>query len=363
MRKYYLDNIRWATVLLVLIYHVCYLFNNVGVLGGIGSGKNIPAFDAFLYIVYPWFMALLFVIAGTSARYSLEKRSCKRFISERAAKLLVPSTLGLFVYHWITGYLNIKVSGGLSHIPVFLRYPIFAISGIGPLWFIQMLFLFSLLIVLIRRIDKKDKIWSFCGKANSAAVLLLAIPIWGAAQILNMPVLTMYRFGIYCVAFLSGYFVFSHDSVQGSVEKIHIPLLLAAIVLGVLYVLYYFGKNYTSSQCLQSVFTNVYLWIAILAVLGCGKAWANSISRFSQYMTESSFSLYIVHYPVLTAICYLLYYNCNLPVVMNYTIALVTEIIVTVALSELFKRIPVVRYLVLGIKSGHYEHNQNLRVN
>jgi len=84
MRKYYLDNIRWATVLLVLIYHVCYLFNNVGDLGGIGSGRSIPAFNTLLYFVYPWFMALLFVIAGISARYSLEKRSYKQFVSERA---------------------------------------------------------------------------------------------------------------------------------------------------------------------------------------------------------------------------------------------------------------------------------------
>ena len=34
-RKAYLDNIRWITVLLVVIYHVGYLFNGVGVLGRI----------------------------------------------------------------------------------------------------------------------------------------------------------------------------------------------------------------------------------------------------------------------------------------------------------------------------------------
>ena len=43
MRKTYIDNIRWATVLLVLIYHVCYMFNGVGVPGGITNAENIPA--------------------------------------------------------------------------------------------------------------------------------------------------------------------------------------------------------------------------------------------------------------------------------------------------------------------------------
>ncbi|HBM75175.1 MAG TPA: acyltransferase, partial [Clostridiaceae bacterium] len=67
MRKHYIDNIRWATVLLVLVYHVFYLFNSVGVLGGVGSFSEVQYQDAVLYFVYPWFMVLLFLIAGISS--------------------------------------------------------------------------------------------------------------------------------------------------------------------------------------------------------------------------------------------------------------------------------------------------------
>ena len=35
MRKHWIDNLRWATVLLVLLYHVVYFYNNKGVFGGI----------------------------------------------------------------------------------------------------------------------------------------------------------------------------------------------------------------------------------------------------------------------------------------------------------------------------------------
>ena len=72
-RKHFLDNIRWVTVLIVLVYHVFYIFNSVGILGGIGSFSEVQYQDACMYVVYPWFMVLLFVIAGISARYSLEK--------------------------------------------------------------------------------------------------------------------------------------------------------------------------------------------------------------------------------------------------------------------------------------------------
>ena len=41
MRHYaYLDHIRWMTVLLVIVYHVCYLFNGVGIFGGVPNARN-----------------------------------------------------------------------------------------------------------------------------------------------------------------------------------------------------------------------------------------------------------------------------------------------------------------------------------
>ena len=175
-------------------------------------------------------------------------------------KLLVPSTLGLFVYHWISGYLNVKWGGGLASIPLFLRYPVFVMAGTGPLWFIQMLFLFSVCLVLLRKIDKKDKVWMFCGQISTVKICLLVFLIWGAAQILNLPVLTTYRFGIYGTAYLLGYLIFSHDEVQNSIAKLHRPLLIVAIILGVAYTVRYFGVSYASDECLKS-FSNQLLFM------------------------------------------------------------------------------------------------------
>ena len=266
--------------------------------------------------------------------------------------MLVPSTLGLFVYQWLGGYLNVKCGGGLEYIPSFIRYPIFVLSGTGPLWFIQLLFLFSALLVLIRKIKASERLWELCGKCNIVILILLALPVWGAAQILNMPVIATYRFGIYFLVYLIGYFVFSHDEVQERVEKVHLPMLIIAVVMGIGYTIYYFGQNYVGAACLQSIFTNAYLWIAVLAILGCGKAWCGKTSRFADYMTRASFGLYIVHYPIVLAVCYLLITYCRLPAFVMYLLALLLELTLTPLLYELFRRIPVVRYLVLGIKLG-----------
>ena len=64
MRKHYIDNIRWITVVIVVIYHVFYMYNAEGVLGGIGriTDLEIQYYDIFQYLVYPWFMPVRFLV-------------------------------------------------------------------------------------------------------------------------------------------------------------------------------------------------------------------------------------------------------------------------------------------------------------
>ena len=74
--------VRWITVVLVVLYHVIYMFNGIETFGVIGPFSDVQYQDAFQYIVYPWFMLLLFAVSGMSARYELEHRSEKEFIKK-----------------------------------------------------------------------------------------------------------------------------------------------------------------------------------------------------------------------------------------------------------------------------------------
>lgn len=346
-----MDNLRWATVLLVLAYHVCYLFNGVGILGGIPGAPNLPACDWFAAAVYPWFMVLLFLVAGMSSRFALEKRTVKEFLRERAVKLLIPSTLGLLVVHWITGYLNIKLGGGLEYIPPFLIYPIAALSGTGPLWFAQMLWLFSFVPALLKKLDKEDRLYTWCGRCPvwvwvPAGFLLL----WTASQVGNLPVLTMYRFGIYLMAFLLGHFVFSQDRMTDDLAKAAVPLACLALAAGAGYLLRYGGADYTAPACLQSYLTNLYAWLAVLALLSLFRRRLDCANTVSSYLTKVSFGLYVLHYPVFMCISYLLTAYYTFPAVVNYLVLLTVGTALTFAAYAVLRRIPVIRFLVLGQK-------------
>ena len=52
MRKHYLDNIRWITVVIVVIYHVFFMYNAEGISGGLQKITNLEVqyYDAFMYL-------------------------------------------------------------------------------------------------------------------------------------------------------------------------------------------------------------------------------------------------------------------------------------------------------------------------
>ena len=218
MRKHWIDNLRWATVLLVLFYHVIYFYNNKGVFGGIGGFGDFPEVqqyqDIVMYILYPWFMPLMFLLAGISARYSLQNKTGKEWFKTRTRKLLVPSTIGLLVIHWMVGYFNTITAGTVvGNMPLPVKYIIYAISGIGPLWFIQLLWLLSLVLLLVRKIDAKDKLWKICGKCSIVVIVLLGILFWlGEQTLVKNPspdsadgLMNLYKPVFYLIAFSSGW--------------------------------------------------------------------------------------------------------------------------------------------------------------
>ena len=361
MRKNWLDNLRWVTVVLVLVYHVFYVYNNKGVFGGIGGfdpdPKGQPQ-DVIEYILYPWFMMLLFLIAGISARYSLEHHSSREFIHSRALKLLVPSTIGLFVLQWINGYYNAPAEV-LANVPSPIRYVIYSLSGIGPLWFIQELFFLSVILVLIKSIDKKDKFYNWCGKLSLPVIIIVGgVLVYLASHVLvynprpeSMDgLLNLYRPVIYLTTFLSGYFVFSHDKIQEKLSSAGIWLFLCALISGAILIWKKWGTDYTSPVYLSSWLNCLYAWLMTLGLMGVFKSYFDKTSHFATYMTRSSFGLYIVHYVVLISTgTYLYSLKDSLPIALIYILLLFIVLVGSVLVYELLHRLPVIRWCVFGI--------------
>ena len=412
-RKLWLDNLRWVTVLLVLFYHVIYFFNNKGVFGGIGGFGTYPEVkqyqDVVMYILYPWFMPLLFLLAGISARYALDKgessktagsngrgkaresaeaavengaveegkgrkadgkrSTAGRWFSARTRKLLVPATIGLLVFQWMVGYFNTAVAGVAqgtdlsAGVPGVAKYIMWSFSGIGPLWFAQELWLFSLLLLIIRPLDRRDRFHHWCGKAfggrlGIAWIILLGILFYVAGQfMIHNPrpetldgLYNLYKPLFYIVPFLMGYFIFSNDSVQGTLKQAWIPLLAVALISGGILVGTGFGRDNTTPEYLGSPLNSLYGWLACLAMMGWFQAKFDRTGVFAGYMTRSSYGLYILHYLVIASLGYMMKMYTTLPPVAMYAILTVAVFTLTPLLYEILRRIPFVRWAALGEK-------------
>ena len=353
-RKHYLDNIRWITVVLVVIYHVIYMYNGEGIQGVAGKITDLDAqyYDVYQYFVYPWFMLLLFIVSGISSRLYLENHTDKEFLASRTRKLLVPVTIGILVFQFIQGYINMSFGDAFSTMqdtPEIVVFLIMMVSGTGVLWYIQLLWVFSLVLIPIRKIDK-DRLWSLGAKTNIVVLLLMTAVIHLAAQILNTPIICVYRIGLYLTGFLIGYFVFSHDEVIDVVKKWFPVIAPAALVLGAAFCKVYFGEVYADAPVNRTLLFTSYGWIMSLAMLGFGARYLDVQNAFTSWMSRHSWGLYVFHYLGISAVGLYIGKPRLLPPLPVYVLSLIAGFAAGYLLYEIISRIPFYRWAVLGIK-------------
>ncbi|MCR4776513.1 MAG: acyltransferase [Saccharofermentans sp.] len=359
MRKSYLDNLRWVTVILVVFYHVFYMYNGQGILGTLGkiTDLEVQYYDIYQYIVYPWFMALLFIVSGVSARYYLEKHTGKEFIKSRTVKLLVPSTIGLFAFQFIQGYINCSFGDMQSApVPAAIKCLIYCLSGIGVLWYIQMLWLFSLAAVLIKKIDR-DRLWNVCRKTPFWVLILIAPFFFLAGQVLNTPIIVCYRFGLYFLAYLLGYFVFSHDEVIGVTKRFFWLFAPVAAVLGIAFCIVYFGQNYADVPVNRTPLFLLYGWFGCVAMIGGFAKFFDFTNDFTKWMSSHSWGLYVFHYLGISLVALYLAKPGLIPAWASYLLSTAAGFGLSYILYFVISRIPVYRWMVLGISKKKETRN------
>lgn len=307
MRKHYIDNIRWVIIILVVIHHVVCIFNSTGVVVNFNA-PGIPVTDTFAYFVYPWFMPCMFLIGGISVRYSLNRRTGRQFMKERFNKLLIPFICGMLIIAPLVGIFTFQTNdmSVIASLPKAIIGLIIMVSGMGPLWFLIEMFIVSMIFLFIRSFDKKDKLYMLGSKADIWILLLLYIPCLASAQIFNF--MYTFRNGLFIILFLLGYFVFSHNKVQEELEKHNIILSIAAVILFVMEIKKFWGRNFSDLAVINNYDVFLYGWIMMLAVIGNFKAYFNLSNKFTQYMCSRGFFNIYVSLPSYEYYC-LLYSN------------------------------------------------------
>ena len=187
MRKYYIDNLRWLCIILLLPFHAAMAWNSWGE-GNYIYYEPSRILSSFIMMISCWYMPLLFVLAGVSAKYALAKRSYGTFVKERVQKLLIPLITGILTVVAIMTYyadrsLNDYQGSFLQHYRIFFtRFTDLTgyDGGWTPahLWFLLYLFVISLVCLGIIALQRKVKSGF---RLNQISVIWIALLVYAPA--------------------------------------------------------------------------------------------------------------------------------------------------------------------------------------
>jgi glucan biosynthesis protein C len=366
----------WLTVLAMLTifsYHCARFFNfedwhvkNAQLSGGM---------SLYVAVVEQWIMPLFFVLSGISSYYSLADRKGGGYIANRFRRLVIPLVFGIFVILapvqvWIERVSHGQFAGGfLSFYPHYFDGPYgfggnFAWMGLH-LWYLEMLFVFTLLtfplFIFFKRERIREKISGAAGFfAKPGAIFLVVVPLFLVEWLVTLQPdgIGMHSFGgwspvSYLVFLITGYMLAFDPGYTSALERQrYITLILGILATGLMFFfrpdisgLGRFGA-YTLSMLVRSL--NSWFWL--MTFLGFGARYLNFNNGFLKYARVAVLPFYILHQTVIVTIgFYIAKWEMN--VLVKYFILAGLAFVSVMAIYDLLvKRIGVLRFL-FGMKA------------
>ena len=349
-RVKYVDNLRWMTVSLLILYHAAMAYNTWGEANYIFFGEEKPA-AAVVTFISPWFMPLMFLLAGVSARFSLRKRGYAVFIRERFLRLGIPFVFGIAVIAPMLSYVGDVWHNGYSG-GYFEHYGIFFsrftdLTGydggftLGHFWFLGVLIIVSLISCGVIAAGKKPP-ESSRKKLRIAGGILLAV---GAVAAFD------YRpFGkqivTYLCVYLLGYYFFAEQNFTERLAKYRLifgGLFIVFSAANVILFIFAGGYETLNTLCCYAAFA-----AGIPAIVGFGKRHLDFSGRFTRFAAGVSYVFYIVHFPVVVLCQYLLSLG-GIAGAVNLLLTLIITYPLTLGICFVIPKLPYVRVL-FGLK-------------
>jgi peptidoglycan/LPS O-acetylase OafA/YrhL len=354
-RRYDIDWLRVLAVLLLFPFHTARIFDTFDP-WYVKNGTLSEALTYFIAFVHPFHMPLLFLLAGASTWFALSYRSAGQYAKERVIRLLIPFIFGVLVIVPPQSYFALLGHSDYSK-SYFEWYPNFLsinsndmdgyfLGGFTPahLWFIAFLFIFSLLalpiFLYLRRRDSGKRLtgWLAAFFSLPGAILLLAIPLWVAYEVIDF-----YPSPLYFISyFILGYLLVADTRFEKAIDR-HKAIALVIGPILYLFVAYFQVAGWPEGMLSRAgSVINAYTvgfapWFFVIAILGYGRRFLTSSNKFLKYTGPASYPYYILHQTIIVIIgFYVVQWQVGLGV--KYLVILAAAITMTALLHELLVR-------------------------
>lgn len=377
-RLFFIDSLRAVLAILVVLHHVSLVYG--ASLDGyyyveppFTDPLAFLALLVFALVNQSWFMGAFFLLAGYFTPGSLDRRGPGTFLKERLLRLGIPLVVFTFVLSPISfiGYYLMPaeltgITTPLTWGSFWQAYPRFL--GIGPLWFVAMLFIFDFGYAAWRWLTR-DRINASTAKSSTPGYLGIGIFILALALVsyLTRMVIplgkTMFQFPT--LAYLPQYLSFFvigivasrrnwFASVRGSMGAV--GFAAAAVAVVVLFPLAFSGQLFSLdlSAGLDNALggghwrSAVYaLWDSTFAVGIClglitlFRRFVNGQGWLGRFLSQQSYAVYVIHIPFVVFLAYLIR-GVELGSLLKFGLASVIVVPVCFVIAALIRKIPLV---------------------
>ena len=331
-RRYDVDWLRVAGTLAIFLFHCSRFFDTEGwALTNADQSLVLELVRGAL--IWPWVMELFFLLSGVGSWFALRRRTGGQYLWERVKRLVLPLyTVGLlallpsqFYFHLVTnedfggtfweamriyigrlGRFTLAWPGGLLPVPY-----------VGHLWFLQFLFLISLVtlpLLLTLRSDRGRRAieWLAGLCARPGGVFIFVIPLALAQIVLRFlfpgdP--SWADLVYYAIFFLIGYLVPADPRfTEGFVRHRWVCLalwLLSVSGQGVFIALigYQMGAEpFSLNYVLYQIVVSVLSWSAVVCMLSLGAKRLNFAHKRLPEANEAVLPFYLLHQTIILCV-------------------------------------------------------------
>lgn len=363
MRRKEIDWIRNIAVLMLFIYHTSVIFAYFGD-WYIRSYEKSLLCSIFILCTFPWYMPLLFFLAGASTKFSLESRGEKGYFKERVKRLLIPFLFGLFIIvppqtYFARLWRGQNAGGYVKHLFYFFTH-VTDFSGYdgnltpAHLWFILFLFIISILgLMVIKWIGTpkgKNMLMKIKGKLISKNALGWLLIVFFIGEIL--PEIGGQNIAIDLTLFLLGYIVYSDEDYLNAIDKRKRIFFIVTIILLSLGMVCFTSISKLglgiSGAIIEALLKNSIMITAIISIIGYGRKYLNRGEKVLKYLNKACFPVYIIHQTVVVIIAYYIL-PLALPMYVSIISIIISSAVCTFTIYEICRRIKILNML-LGMK-------------
>lgn len=374
-RYLYIDNLRLAMIVLVVMLHLAVTYS------GIGSWylKDTVELDIVSFVFFglfqsftqAYFMGFLFLISGYFVANSYDKKGCKQFLKDRFIRLGIPTIFYMLVIHPFNAY--VLLGNFSDHKPTFIEYyteflvSLKFLSASGPLWFAFALLIFNCIYALFRYLTKHSVIEKEKELTNlkTAILIILLIAICAflirIVQPIDSSILNMQLcfFSQYIILFIIGIKAGRYDWFSKLTYKDGRKWFFAACIPGILLwvIMLLVGGVLTSgfdifkggihwqsaAYALWESFTAVAMSIGLISIF---KEKYNKQGKWVKRMSDSSFTVYMFHSPIIIIVSLVLL-NIKIAPIPKFIVACLIGCPLSFLISHnIIRRIPLLKKIL-----------------